>query len=123
MSNVLHKGLSPRERRALRDRRKISGNPDRPRLTVYKSNAHIYAQVVDDTSGRTLAFASTLSKEIRGDLDKKKKSEAAKAVGKLVAEKAKAGGVSKVVFDRNGFPYHGRIAAVAEAAREAGLEF
>jgi large subunit ribosomal protein L18 len=123
MGNILNKTLSPRERRAFRNRRKISGDADRPRLTVYKSNAHIYAQVVDDTTGRTLAFASTLSKEIRGDAGEKNKSDAAKLVGKLVAEKAKAANVSKVVFDRNGFPYHGRIAAVAEAAREAGLEF
>lgn len=123
MGNVLHKTLTPRERRALRDRRKISGSAARPRLTVYKSNAHIYAQVVDDTSGRTLAFASTLSREIRGETKDRKKSEAARLVGKLVAEKAKAANVNKVVFDRNGFPYHGRIAAVAEAAREAGLEF
>ena len=82
-----------------------------------------WAEPESEAAPRTLAFASTLSKEIREDLKEKNKSDAAKLVGKLVAEKARAGGVSKVVFDRNGFPYHGRIAAVAEAAREAGLEF
>lgn len=122
-SNVHKRKLDPRQRRAARIRKKISGTAERPRLTVYKSNKHIYAQVVDDTKGNTLAFASTLSKEIRDQLAELDKTGAARLVGKLVAEKAKAANVNKVVFDRNGFPYHGRVAAVAEAAREAGLEF
>ena len=114
--------VSQRLKRKSRIRRTLSGTTDRPRLTVYKSLKHIYAQVVDDSSGRTLAFASSLSKEFR-DSDAGDKKSDAKRVGQLVAEKAKAAKVTRVVFDRNGFPYHGRIAAVAEAAREAGLEF
>ena len=111
-----------RIKRKNRIRRKLSGTAERPRLTVYKSLKHIYAQVVDDATGRTLAFASSLSKELKGQ-DEGDKKEDAKRVGRLVAEKAKAAKVTQVVFDRNGFPYQGRVAAVAEAAREAGLEF
>ncbi|MGZ6079197.1 MAG: 50S ribosomal protein L18 [Myxococcaceae bacterium] len=111
-----------RIKRKNRIRRKLSGTAAQPRLTVYKSLKHIYAQVVDDASGRTLAFASSLSKELKGQDEGDKKADA-KRVGRLVAEKAKAAKVTQVVFDRNGFPYQGRIAAVAEAAREAGLEF
>jgi large subunit ribosomal protein L18 len=114
--------VDQRLKRKNRIRRNLSGTTDRPRLTVYKSLKHIYAQVVDDSTGRTLAFASSLSKELKGKDDGDKKSDA-KRVGQLVAEKAKAAKVTRVVFDRNGFPFHGRIAAVAEAAREAGLEF
>ena len=114
--------VDQRLKRKSRIRRSLSGTTERPRLTVYKSLKHIYAQVVDDSTGRTLAFASSLSKELKGKDDGDKKSDA-KRVGQLVAEKAKAAKVTRVVFDRNGFPYHGRIAAVAEAAREAGLEF
>jgi len=114
--------IDPRLKRKNRIRRKLSGTSERPRLTVYKSLKHIYAQVVDDSTGRTLAFASSLSKELKGQETGDKKDDA-KRVGKLVAEKAKAAKVTRVVFDRNGFPYHGRVAAVAEAAREAGLEF
>lgn len=123
MSRVLNRQLNPRQRRAARIRKKMAGTAERPRLSVYKSNKHLYVQVIDDTVGRTLAFASTRSKELSdklGDLDKK---EAGRLVGKLIAEKAQAANVKRVVFDRNGFPYHGRLAAVAEAAREAGLEF
>jgi large subunit ribosomal protein L18 len=115
--------LSPRQRRAERIRKKISGTGERPRLTVYKSNKHIYAQVIDDTQGKTLAFASTLSKEIRDQLDGLDKKAQGTLVGKLVAERAKEAQIGTVVFDRNGFPYHGRLAALADAAREAGLEF
>jgi len=122
-ANVHKRKLSPREQRAARIRKKIAGTVERPRLTVFKSNKHIYAQVVDDSKGVTLAFASTLSKEIKGQVDEADKSGAARLVGRLVAEKAKAANVNQVVFDRNGFPYHGRVAAVADAAREAGLEF
>jgi large subunit ribosomal protein L18 len=105
-----------------RIRRKLSGSTERPRLTVYKSLKHIYAQVIDDTTGKTVAFASSLSKELKGKDDGDKKADA-KRVGALIATKCKAVKVDAVVFDRNGFPYHGRIAAVAEAAREAGLTF
>jgi large subunit ribosomal protein L18 len=116
--------VDPYIKRKNRIRRKLSGTTERPRLTVYKSLKHIYAQVVDDSTGRTLAFASSLSKELKGkDEGDKGKKEDAKRVGRLVAEKAKAAKVTRVVFDRNGFPFQGRIAAVAEAAREAGLEF
>ena len=114
--------LDPRIKRKKRIRRKLAGTAERPRLTVYKSLKHIYAQVVDDHAGRTLAFASSLSKELKGKDEGDKKADAAR-VGKLIAEKAKAAKVEQVVFDRNGFPYHGRVAAVAEAAREAGLKF
>ena len=114
--------VDQRLKRKSRIRRSLSGTTERPRLTVYKSLKHIYAQVVDDSTGRTLAFASSLSKELKGKDEGDKKSDA-KRVGQLVAEKAKAAKVTRVVFDRKGFPYHGRIAAVAEAAREAGLEF
>lgn len=122
-ANVHKRKLSPRAQRAARIRKKMAGTAERPRLSVYKSNKHIYAQVVDDSRGMTLAAASTLSKELAGQLDDKDKSSVARLVGKLVAEKALAANINKVVFDRNGFPFHGRVAAVADAAREAGLEF
>ena len=111
-----------RLKRKNRIRRKLSGTAERPRLTVYKSLKHIYAQVVDDASGKTMAFASSLSKELKGQ-DEGDKKEDAKRVGKLIAARCKAVKVEAVVFDRNGFPFHGRIAAVATAAREAGLKF
>ena len=114
--------LDPRKRRHRRVRKKVRGTADRPRLAVFRSNTHIYAQVIDDVAGRTLASASTVEASIRsaggtGNID------AAKRVGALVAERASAAGVTKVVFDRGGFLYHGRVAALADAAREAGLEF
>jgi len=114
--------IDARIKRKNRIRRKVSGTPEKPRLTVYKSLNHIYAQVVDDTTGRTLAAASSLSKELKGQ-DEGDKKASARRVGTLIAQKAKAANVEAVVFDRNGFPYHGRIAAVADAAREAGLKF
>ncbi|AGC45914.1 MULTISPECIES: 50S ribosomal protein L18 [Myxococcus] len=114
--------IDPRIKRKNRIRKKLSGTTERPRLTVYKSLKHIYAQVVDDTTGRTLAFASSLSKELKGQDEGDKKADA-KRVGTLIAQRCKAANVEAVVFDRNGFPYHGRIAAVADAAREAGLKF
>jgi large subunit ribosomal protein L18 len=114
--------VDPRIKRKNRIRKKLSGTTERPRLTVYKSLKHIYAQVVDDASGRTVAFASSLSKELKGKDEGDKKADA-KRVGSLIAQRCKAAQVDSVVFDRNGFPYHGRIAAVAEAAREAGLKF
>lgn len=112
--------LTPVEKRKARIRKKLSGTTARPRLSVYKSLRYIYAQVIDDSTGRTLAFASSLSKELKGKDDGDKKADA-KRVGMLVAEKCKAAKIEALVFDRNGCPYHGRIAAVAEAAREAGL--
>lgn len=118
----MSKNIDPRLKRKNRIRRKVSGTADRPRLSVYKSLKHIYAQVVDDATGRTLAYASSLSKELKGQDEGDKKADA-KRVGALIAQKCKAVNVELVVFDRNGFPYHGRIAAVADAAREAGLKF
>ena len=112
----------PRLKRKARIRRKLSGTAARPRLSVYKSLKYVYAQVVDDSSGRTVAFASSLSKELKGNSEGDKKADA-KRVGALIAEKCKAAKVDAVVFDRNGYPYHGRIAAVADGAREAGLQF
>jgi large subunit ribosomal protein L18 len=114
--------VEPRLKRKARIRRRLSGTSQRPRLSIYKSLKHIYAQVVDDSSRKTLAFASSLSKELKGNAEGDKKADALR-VGKLIAEKCKAANVEAVVFDRNGFPYHGRIAAVAEGARKAGLKF
>ena len=114
---------TPRAHRKERIRKRLAGTTERPRLTVYKSLKHTIAQVVDDTTGKTLAYASSLSKELKGKLDEGDKKHAAKQVGLLVAEKCKAAKIGKVVFDRNGFPYHGRIAAVADGAREGGLQF
>lgn len=112
-----------RANRKERIRKKLSGSPERPRLTVYKSLRHLHAQVVDDSSGRTLVAASTISKELKGKLDEGDKKAAAKQVGLLIAEKCKAAKIDKVVFDRNGYPYHGRVAAIADGAREGGLQF
>jgi large subunit ribosomal protein L18 len=108
-----------RQKRHARVRNHISGTAERPRLNVYRSNVNIYAQVIDDVAGVTLASASTLDKEVA----KGTKTEQATAVGKLVAERAAAKGIKVVVFDRGGYLYHGRVAALAEAARENGLEF
>jgi large subunit ribosomal protein L18 len=110
-----------RARRHFRVRKKVQGTADRPRLAVFRSNKHITAQVIDDLSGRTLAAASTIESDLRSGATGNR--DAATAVGKLVGERAKAAGVDKVVFDRGGFQYHGRVAALADAAREAGLEF
>ena len=109
--------------RHARVRKKISGTPEMPRLCVYRSNKYIYAQVIDDTKGITLVQASSLDPELKGQLDEVDKSGEAKLVGKLVAERAKQAGVEKVVFDRGGYVYTGRVAALAAGAREAGLEF
>jgi large subunit ribosomal protein L18 len=111
-----------RTRRHYRVRKKVAGTDARPRLAVFRSNKHISAQVIDDRAGRTLASASTIEAAIRADGATSNKA-AATTVGRLVAERAKAAGVNTVVFDRGGFLYHGRVAAVADAAREAGLEF
>jgi large subunit ribosomal protein L18 len=111
-----------RSRRKMHVRKHLSGNALRPRLTVFRSNKHIYAQVIDDDTGKTLAAASTLTATVKASLDGKK-LDSAKAVGAAVAHAAKAAGVTAVAFDRNGFRYHGRVAALAEGAREAGLDF
>lgn len=114
------------ERRAKIKRRiraKISGTPARPRLAVFRSSKHIYLSVVDDTEGRTLAAASTLSKEIQADLAGKSGIERAAVVGKLLGSKAQAAGVTTVVFDRGGYLYHGQVKAAADGAREGGLQF
>ena len=110
-------------RRRMRIRKKVVGTPERPRLSVFRSLKHIYAQIIDDTAERTLAAASTQSPDVRQALDKAPGCAAAKAVGKRLAEKAIAHGVRKVVFDRSGYRYHGRVKALADAAREAGLVF
>lgn len=112
-----------RVKRRKRVRQNISGTPERPRLAVYRSNKHIYAQLIDDTAGLTIAAASSKELTKSGDLDKTGNIEAAKAVGLLVAEKAQAKNVSSVIFDRGGFLYHGRIKALAQGAREGGLQF
>ena len=112
-----------RKRKHVRVRKNISGTAECPRLCVYRSNAHIYAQIIDDESQTTLASASTLDKEIKGSVSVGSNIEAAKAVGKLIAERAAAKDIKVVVFDRSGYLYHGRVQALAEAAREAGLEF
>ena len=109
-------------RRHARIRRRIKGTAERPRLAVYRSNNHIYAQVIDDYKHHTLAAASTLDTDLKGDGSSSTKDASAK-VGKLIAERSLAKGVKQVVFDRGGKLYHGRVAALAEAAREAGLDF
>lgn len=112
-----------RERRHRRLRVKVQGTTERPRLNVYRSLEHIYAQVIDDTVGRTMVSASTLDADVKKAIDGKNKSDAAKVVGQVIANRAKAAGISKVVFDRGGNRYHGRVKALADGAREAGLEF
>lgn len=121
MSSSAQNKRNARIRRHARVRKQVRGEADRPRLAVFRSNAHIAAQVIDDRSGRTVAAASTVEASLRSGATGN--IAAAKAVGALVAERAKAAGVDKVVFDRGGFLYHGRVAALADAAREAGLEF
>ncbi len=106
-----------------RVRRKISGSAEAPRLAVFKSSKHTYVQVIDDVTGTTLASASTVSKTLRDELKGMKPSEAAERIGGAIAEDVKAKGITKVVFDRGGFPYRGRVKALAEAARAAGLDF
>ncbi len=112
-----------RAKRHYRMRRDIIGTPERPRLNVYRSTSHIYAQVIDDTVGNTLVAASTLDADIKGSLADKNKVEQAKLVGELIGKRAKAEGIDKVVFDRGGYLYTGRVAALAEGARKAGLDF
>lgn len=112
-----------RRRRHIRVRKRVFGTAERPRMAVYKSLKHIYVQIIDDEKGHTLVSASTLDKEVREQIKGLSKTEQAKLVGKIVAERALAKGIKKVVFDRGGFKYQGRVQALAEAAREAGLEF
>jgi len=109
--------------RHARVRKKISGTTECPRLDVYRSNSHIYAQIIDDTCGNTLAAASTLEPDVAKTVESMTKTDAAKEVGKLIAERAQAKGIKEVVFDRGGYLYTGRVQALAEGAREAGLEF
>jgi large subunit ribosomal protein L18 len=119
----MEKRQTPREKRKARIRKKITGTSARPRLTVYKSLKHMYAQLVDDVAGKTLLSVGTTSKALKGDLGDADKTAAAKKVGEALAKAALDKGIKQVVFDRNGFDYHGRIEAVAAAARAAGLEF
>ena len=120
MTQVASRGAARRKRHD-RIRLRVEGSESRPRLAVFRSNIHIYAQVIDDGAGKTLAAASSVEKELRGS--KSTKTEEAAVVGRLIAERAKSAGVERVVFDRAGFRYHGRIKSLADAAREAGLEF
>ncbi len=117
------KSQRARRKRHLRIRRRLSGAPERPRLNVFRSHKHIYAQVIDDVAGHTLASASTVDLELQGKAVGKSKTEQSELVGKLVAERALDAGIKEVVFDRGGYVYHGRIKALADAAREAGLKF
>jgi large subunit ribosomal protein L18 len=112
-----------RQRRHRRVRRVVRGSAERPRLCVFKSARHIYAQIINDEDGRTLVAASTLSKDLPPSAERVKKTEAAKAVGALVADRALAGGIQAVVFDRGGYAFHGRVRALAMAARDRGLKF
>ena len=116
-----NKNVVGRKRRHIRVRKKVSGTPERPRLVVTRSARHMVAQIVDDTAGRTLASASTMETDLRGAADDK--TAKARTVGQLVADRAKKAGVEAVVFDRGGNKYHGRVAALAEGAREGGLDF
>ena len=122
----IHTKADRRERIHLRQRKRIMGTTERPRLSVFRSVSHIYAQVIDDLSGETLVSASTVEPTVKGGLDKTARGgniKGAEAIGKAIAERSIEKGIKRVVFDRGGFLYHGRIRAVADAARKAGLEF
>ena len=123
MANALKKKHQSRERRHRRVRARVIGTTARPRLNVFRSLVEIYAQVIDDSVGHTLVSASTIDKDIAAQVEGKSKSEASKIVGKVLGERAKQQGIDRVVFDRGGYRYTGRVAALAEGAREAGLEF
>jgi large subunit ribosomal protein L18 len=112
-----------RIKRKKRIRKKVQGTPQRPRLTVFRSARHIYAQIIDDTRGETLAAASTMEKQVRDQGKYENKVAAADEIGKLLAQRASGKGITSVVFDRNGYMYHGRVRAVSEAARKNGLDF
>lgn len=121
VSKVSRTKVRENKHRKLRNR--FSGTPERPRLAVFRSNNHMYAQIIDDTVGNTLVAASTVEKEVKAELKKTNDVEAAAYLGKVIAKRAMDKGITEVVFDRGGFLYHGKIAALAEAAREAGLVF
>lgn len=123
MPTITEKKTASRERRHRRVRSKVEGTPQRPRLNVFRSLSNIYAQVIDDVDGKTLVAASTIDKEVAKQIGDKNKKDAARVVGKVLAERAKSAGITSVVFDRGGYRYHGRVAALAEGAREGGLEF
>ena len=112
-----------RAKKHMRIRNRFSGTAERPRLAVFRSNNHMYAQIIDDTVGNTLVSASTLQKDVKAELEKTNNVDAAAYLGKVIAERAMAKGIKTVVFDRGGFIYQGKVKALAEAAREAGLEF
>ena len=112
-----------RIRRHIHVRRRVAGTPQRPRVSVFRSLSQIYAQIIDDTTGKTLIAVSTIDKDLREKIGKLKKLEQAKEVGKALAQRAQTKGIQQVVFDRGGYRYHGRVKALAEAAREAGLQF
>ena len=118
-----HNARAFRLKRKRRVRARIHGTPARQRLSVFRSSKHIYAQIIDDTAGRTLVAASSIDQGLRESLAGQSKVEKSKAVGGLIAQRAKEAGITRVVFDRGGYRYHGRVKAVAEAAREGGLEF
>lgn len=119
----IQKREAMRIKRKKRIRQKVQGTPQRPRLTVFRSARHIYAQIIDDTRGETLAAASTMEKQVRDQGKSENKVAAADEIGKLVAQRASGKGITSVVFDRNGYIYHGRVRAVSEAARKNGLDF
>ena len=123
MATLSQKKTESRNRRHRRVRAKVKGTSQRPRLNVYRSLENIFAQVIDDVDGKTLVSASTIDKEVAKQLGEKSKVDSAKVVGKVLAERAKGAGITTVVFDRGGYRYHGRVAALAEGAREGGLEF
>ncbi|GIL08694.1 MAG: 50S ribosomal protein L18 [Chloroflexota bacterium] len=123
MTSATKQKYMGRKQRQRRVRARVSGTAQRPRLNIFRSLTNIYAQVIDDSQGHTVVSASTLDKEVAAQATGKTKLEAARIVGKVVGERAKQAGIEKVVFDRGGFRYHGRVAAVAEGAREAGLDF
>jgi large subunit ribosomal protein L18 len=112
-----------REHRHQRVRKRVAGKPERPRLNVFRSSKHIHAQIIDDVSGRTLVAASSLVKELRAQVKKGCTKQAARAVGQLIGQRAKAQGITRVVFDRGGYLYHGRVKELADGARAAGLQF
>ncbi|VEN74788.1 50S ribosomal subunit protein L18 [Candidatus Desulfarcum epimagneticum] len=119
----LSKKKTARLKRKKRIRKKVSGTAQRPRLTVFRSARHIYAQVIDDTQGRTLVSVSTLEKDLKAQVESKGKIDSAVMAGKMIGERALSQGIERVVFDRNGFRYHGRVKAISDSAREAGLKF
>jgi len=123
MKRTYRNKLTSRQRKTIRIRKKISGVAERPRLLVFRSNKHISAQIIDDSTGAVLVSASSFSKDLRGELIGKNKTEYSVGVGKAIAQKALEKNINTVVFDRNGYLYHGRVKALADASREAGLKF